>query len=310
MQVHHSIESIALHNSWLTIGVFDGVHRGHQAILKTLVRGALETGAPAVVLTFDPHPLSILRPGHKLEMLTSLEERKAFFEATGVDALIAHPFNANVASLSAEAFLTQLKMRTGFSHMLVGHDFAMGRNREGDIPHLRKLETRLGFSLHVVQPFINGEAPVSSSRIRSTLREGRVDLAGEMLGRPYQLSGRVVRGEQRGRKIGVPTANLEVPADRLVPAPGVYACRASLAGRTYPAATNIGVRPTFDGQEAPATIETHLLDFEGEIYGDEVRIAFIRRLRGEHKFDSVDALVAQIRTDVHRTREVLNETVP
>jgi riboflavin kinase/FMN adenylyltransferase len=186
----------------------------------------------------------------------------------------------------------------------------MGHNREGDIPRLRSLGRRLGYRLHVVEPFNNDETPVSSSRIRRTLLAGQVEQAREMLGRPYTLTGNVVRGEQRGQKIGVPTANLAVSGDRLVPAAGVYACRVNLGEQAYQAATNIGVRPTFDGDGAAATLEAHILDFDGDIYNQAIKVSFIQRLRGEQKFDGIEALVSQIRADIRKTREVLNEAVP
>jgi riboflavin kinase/FMN adenylyltransferase len=309
MQLHYSLETIAYPDSWLSIGVFDGVHRGHQAIIKTMVRGAHEYGIPAVVLSFDPHPLSVLRPNYPLQMLSDLDERAAIFEKLGVDALIAHPFNHEVAALTAEEFLTRLKMRIGFTHFRVGHDFAMGHNREGDIPRLRLLGGRLGYTLQVIDPLTTGDIPVSSSRIRRTLLDGQVAEAADMLGRPYSLHGAVVEGAQRGRKIGIPTANLAVPEDRLIPAAGVYASRVRVAGKTYAAATNIGVRPTFDGAGAATTVEAHILNFQDDIYGQELGIKFIERLRGEQKFDGIDALVEQIRADIRKTREVLNEAV-
>ncbi len=310
MQHHRSLDTISLPNAWLTLGSFDGVHRGHQAIIRDLVDGAHAAGLPAVVLTFDPHPVTILRPEVNLQMLTSPDERAVLFGELGVDHVITHPFNPEVAALSAEEFLGRLKARLGFTHFQVGYDFRMGRDRAGDIPRLRELGESLGYALTVVEPLTNGDAPVSSSRIRTALAEGRVEDAAAQLGRAYSVSGVVVAGAQRGRSIGIPTANVAVSAGRAIPLSGVYACRVHVGGQRYGAATNIGVRPTFETGAVAPTVEAHILDFDQDIYGQEVRVAFIQRLRGEQKFDGFPALVAQIHADIARTREALDAALP
>jgi riboflavin kinase/FMN adenylyltransferase len=310
MQHHHSLDTLSLPNSWLTIGVFDGVHCGHQQIIRDLVAGAHAAALPAVVLTFDPHPAAILRPQANLQSLTSPDERAALLGELGVDHVITHPFNRAVAALSAEDFLRQLKAHLGFTHFRVGYDFKMGRDRAGDIPRLRELGEQMGYALSVADPLTRGDAPVSSSRIRAALADGRVEEAAAQLGRRYAVSGAVVPGAQRGRSIGIPTANVAVPAGRAVPAYGIYACLVQVDGQTYGAATNIGVRPTFETSPVPPTVEAHLLDFDQDIYGREVRLEFAARLRGEQKFDGVAALVAQIHADIARTREVLYAAIP
>ncbi len=309
MHFHRSLEALAIPDAWLTIGSFDGVHLGHQAIIRSMVEGAHAAGVLAIVLTFDPHPVQVLRPEIPLELLTSIEERAVIFEGLGVDLVIAHPFNHETAKLSAEAFLEQIKRSIGFTRLFVGYDFAMGRNREGDTARLAQLGVRLGYQLQIFDPVSEGGAVFSSSRIRRLVAEGDVRSAAEMLGRPFTLTGTVVAGAQRGRSIGIPTANIAVPRGRAVPRTGVYACRVTVLGQTYAAATNIGVRPTFEPDTVDETVEAHILDFEKDIYNEIIQVSFVERLRGEQKFSGVDALIAQIHTDIGRTREVLNETV-
>ena len=309
MQFHRTLDGRITADSWLTIGSFDGVHLGHQAIIAGMAEGAHAAGLPAVVLTFEPHPLRVLRPNIPLLMLTTNEERAAVFASLGVDHVVAHPFNHEVAQLTAEAFIRNLKESVGFSKLFAGYDFAMGRNREGTTAHLRELGPELGFELRVFEPVSEGELVFSSSRIRRSVADGDVATAARMLGRPYSLTGRVVTGAQRGRTIGVPTANVAVPRGRAVPGQGVYACRVTIQGRTYGAATNIGVRPTFETDVTDETVEAHILDFSGDIYNETIQVDFIQRLRGEQKFAGVEALIAQIKADIVRAREVLDETV-
>jgi len=310
MQFHRTLDHVYLADSWLTIGSFDGVHVGHQAILKKMVSGAHAAGLPAVVLTFDPHPMSVLRPEMPLQLLTTIEERAELFERLGVDHVVAHPFNHEIAQLAADVFIARLKNYLGFSTLLVGYDFAMGHNREGNVPALRRYGDGFGYELIVFEPVGDGPDVASSSRIRRAVADGDVETAQRLLGRPYSLSGRVVSGSRRGRSIGIPTANISVRRGLAVPRTGVYACRVTVHGKTYGAATNIGVRPTFEPDTAEETVEAHLLDFDQDIYHETVQVSFFERLRGEQKFESVDPLVSQIRADIARAREVLNETVP
>jgi len=288
----------------LTVGSFDGVHRGHQAILKKLISGAHAAGVPAVVLTFDPHPVAVLRPDKAPPCLTSPEERAALLGALGVDVVVTHPFDRQVAQQSAREFLERLKTHLGFSRFWVGYDFAMGRNREGDIPALQRLGEEMGFQLQIIEPVEVDGRVISSTRIRTLLAEGRVDEANELLGRPYRLGGPVVEGARRGHTIGIPTANLKIEGRRALPAHGVYVCHAHVNGHTWNAVTNIGVRPTFDQAETPF-VETHLLDFSADVYGKTMQLDFITRLREERKFPHVDALIEQIRTDIKQAREIL-----
>lgn len=275
----HSLNELQLNNTWLTIGSFDGVHLGHQTIIKNLADGAKAADALSVVLTFEPHPAAVLRPTHAPAKLTTTLEKVRILGELGIDIVVTHPFTHETAKRTAREFILELKKHLGFSHLWVGYDFAMGRNRDGDTTTLREMGQELGYDLHIIDPSSEGGQIISSSRIRQLLREGHVAEAAKLLGRPFGLSGTVIEGAQRGRSIGVPTANLTAVNGHAIPGHGVYVCKAHLNGKTWGAATNIGVRPTFEGDPAP-TIEAHLLDFDREIYGDTLRLDFVARLRG------------------------------
>ena len=305
-----SLDDVSLEDACLTIGTFDGLHRGHQEIIRQLTAGALESGAPAVVLTFRPPPSVVLGKREQAQYLTSPDELAALLEGMGVDVLIIHPFDRALAALSAREFIEILKVRLRFRALWIGYDFAMGRDRQGDAAALEKLGLELGYRLRIIPAVeVSGDA-VSSSQIRARIAEGEVAEAARMLGRPYRLEGVVVRGEGRGKSIGIPTANLLVPADRALPGNGVYVCRAQVEGESLGAAANIGVRPTFDGQGARVTIEAHLLDFDGDLYGESLSLEFLRRLRGERRFPDAQALVAQILADIAEARQVLMMDAP
>jgi riboflavin kinase/FMN adenylyltransferase len=318
-QTHHvsfmrhfwNLADVKLSDSWLTIGSFDGVHLGHQAIVRKLASGARAAGSPAVVLTFFPHPSVVLGKRKDPFYLTTSEERAALLGESGADVVITHPFDLQVAATTAVDFISRLKQQLGIAHLLVGYDFALGRDREGDVPALRKFGEEFGYTLETMPAVeINGEV-VSSSRIRAALVEGAVQKAAQLLGRPYRISGQVIAGDGRGRSIGIPTANLEVWAERVIPKSGVYVCQALAGGKTWGAVSNIGVRPTFETQPVPARVEAHILDFDTQIYGEEIRLDFLARLRDEQRFPDVQALVAQIHQDIQRAREYFfNNPVP
>ncbi len=292
-------------DSWLTIGAFDGVHQGHREILRKLTAGAHAVGAPAVVLTFFPHPMAVLHGPQFSFYLTTPEEKAFLLAEQGVDVVITHLFNRQLASTSARRFMTDLQAHLGIKQLWVGYDFALGRNREGDVDGLRRLGEEMGYALEVVSPVGADGEVVSSSQIRALLLAGEVGRAGDLLGWPYLITGEVVRGEGRGRKIGVPTANLKVWEERMVPGSGVYACRARLRGTPHLAVANIGVRPTFEAHPVAPRVEAHLLDFEGDLYGQEMELEFLERLRGEVRFPDAEALAAQIQVDIGQAREVL-----
>lgn len=307
MDHYWSLDDVHLQNVWLTIGSFDGVHYGHQSIIRKLTAGAHKKDVPAVVLTFHPHPVVVLRNRQEPHLLTTPEERAELLFDLGVDIVITHPFNHQVAQLSAREFIGKLSARLGMERLLVGHDFALGRNREGDLPTLRALGEEFGYQLSVHQAVKQGGQLVSSSQIRRALSVGDVRYARRLLGRPYNLFGEVIHGDGRGRLLGIPTANLDLPAGRIIPAKGVYACLAFVDGKAHQAVANIGVRPTFVDRPDDAWVEAHILDFSADLYGKKINLLLIERLRDERRFSGVQALVDQIEQDIAQARNVLAE---
>jgi len=319
MQHLHSLRDARLGAAWLTIGVFDGVHLGHQKILKDLTAGARAVGATAVVLSFFPHPTEVLRGPVQYFYLSSSEEKAEHISALGIDLLITQPFTQDLANTSARDFVRLLAANLRLKQLWVGYDFALGHNREGDIPALIQLGKELGFAVHVVEAVrLDGEV-ISSSRIRKLLAEGKVEEVARFLGRPYALTGEVTTGAGRGRTIGIPTANLALSAKRALPASGVYVTWATVGSHRWGSVTNIGMRPTFEDQLTAPVVETHLLDYAGgEFYGENLRLDFVARLRAEQKFSGVEELLAHIHRDIEAGRLVLaeraegwwNETLP
>ncbi|MBX0326649.1 bifunctional riboflavin kinase/FAD synthetase [Oscillochloris sp. ZM17-4] len=294
---------IAQRPAVLTMGKFDGLHLGHRQLIGTAVRRARELGFVSAALTWDPHPNLVLRPDSPPQLLTSLEEKIDLIAALGPDLLIVAPFTEATKTTSAAAYMAQICAALPLRELWVGEDFAMGRGRSGDVPSLMTIGRDLGFAVGAVSKVMLGGEPVSSSRVRGLLAAGDVEGAAAMLGRPFGLRGTVVPGDQRGRLIGFPTANLQIRPEHVLPADGVYACRIALDGASLPAVTNVGVRPTFDGLRR--TVEAHLLDWGGDLYGRALQVTFLHRLRGEQRFSGVDALVAQIRRDADAARELL-----
>jgi len=297
-------------DSILTIGVFDGVHRGHQQLIQRLVARARASGRLAVVLTFYPHPDKVLERVHTRYYLTTPEQRAELLLNLGVDIVITHPFDSETRRQPAAAFIDRLVDRLRIKELWVGADFALGFQREGDITFLRAQGEKRGFQVTAMK-LISGDSSVEfirSSSIRDQVRQRHKKAAKAMLGRAYVLPGTVVLGEQRGRTIGAPTANLEVWPEQIIPANGVYAAWARLGGESFPAATNIGQRPTFAGEAI--TIEAHLLDFNREIYGNQLELAFEKRLRPERKFSGLEELTKQIQADIDATRRSLGAPPP
>jgi riboflavin kinase / FMN adenylyltransferase len=299
-----SLNDVQLNNSWLTIGVFDGVHRGHQAILRQLVDGAHAAGSSAVVLTFAHHPAVVLGH-HDLKCLTTPEERAELLGALGVDVVITHPFDEKVASLSAAEFMRPIKDRLGLSRLLIGYDFALGKGREGNATRLREIGMEMGYSLQVAEAVSDESGLISSTVIRKLVAVGDVVDAANMLGRDYSLAGPVVHGDARGHLIGFPTANIHIPPEKAIPAFGIYACWAIINGERHQAAISIGIRPTFVYDQPDVRVEAYLLDFDSNLYGQTVKLDFVKRLRDELKFPSVEALIAQIESDVETVRTIL-----
>ena len=289
--------------SALAIGVFDGVHRGHQRLIAKVRQEAADKGCAAGVVTFRNHPDSVFNPDFKPRYITALDERVRLIEGLGVDFVVPVTFDRAVAGIRARDFAGMLTRRLGMRALVAGPDFAMGYKREGDVATLAKIGAEMGFSVSVVDLVSEGEAAVRSTNIRQALAAGDVSSVAKQLGRNYAMSGVVVSGEKRGRTLGFPTANLEVGGDMAIPANGIYATRAFVDGECHMAATSIGTRPTFDGKGR--TIEAFLLGFDNILYNKELRLEFVSRLRDELKFDSVDALLKQMELDVEETRAIL-----
>lgn len=305
MQHYRSLDGLQIQDAWVTIGSYDGVHRGHQTILHKVVNGARSTGDPSAVVTFYPHPAVVLGKRQEPFYLTSPEEKAELLGELGVDLVVTHPFDREVAQLSAEAFIQRLSRHLGMRHLCIGHDFALGRGREGNAERLAELGARYGYELTTVPDFeLEGET-VSSTRIRQCLAQGDVGKAKRLLGRAYFVRGKIIPGDGRGRTIGIPTANLDIWVDRMIPRLGVYACRARVDGVEQDAVVNIGVRPTFE-QENPRThVEAHLLDYDADLYGKEMQLSFVARLRDEIRFSGVEALLEQIHFDIEEARRIL-----
>jgi riboflavin kinase/FMN adenylyltransferase len=289
----------------LSIGSFDGVHRGHQYLIARLVAAADAAGRTPAVLTFYPHPRQVLRGWEPGYYLTDPAEKAELLSRYGIELVVTHPFDETVRQMRARAFVEELREHLRLADLWVGPDFALGYRREGDVPFLRALGAEMGFEVHVVEEKLALDgAPVSSERIREALRAGDVAGAAESLGRQYSLVGTVVHGDHRGRTIGFPTANLRLPAERTVPGRGVYGTWAVVGGERFASVTNIGVRPTFDGTQA-TTVEAHLLDFSGDLYDQALALEFVARIRDEQRFAGVAELVAQIKQDVETGKSLL-----
>lgn len=309
MPHYRSLDDLKLDRSWLTIGVFDGVHRGHQVILSQLVAGAHAEGLPAVVVTFFPHPVVVLKKIQDPVYLTMPDERAELLASLGVDEVVTLEFNRSLASLSAADFMAWMKERLGIVHLCAGYDFALGRGREGTLPVLKQLGDQLGYSVSVVEPLIDPQhETISSSRIRDLVAQGDIKSAADLLGRRYSIDGIIAHGDGRGHGLGFPTANISIPEQRLSPGFGIYATWIILRGERLPSVTSIGVRPTFEHQPVPPRIEAHILDLPGDpdLYGQAVRLEFVEYLRPELRFSQIQALIDQIHQDIQRSREVFS----
>jgi riboflavin kinase / FMN adenylyltransferase len=292
--------------SHATIGSFDGIHRGHLALLKPLITGARAAGAASILVTFEPHPRCVLDPDHCPPNLTTLDEKAWLLGRLGLDQLVVIPFTPQVAALSPAAFMQRLLRGTELRHLVIGEDFRFGHSRRGDPAFLRRLGTRDGFSVEVAPTAVRGRAPISSSRIRRLLLLGQVRAAAQLLGRDYFMRSTVEHGVQRGRQLGFPTANLRIAPNKLLPANGIYAVRVDLDDATYPGALSLGFRPTFGGNSL--TVEVFILDFAGDVYDRVLTVWFVQRLRAEKRFASVPALQQQIARDVENTRRILTHS--
>jgi len=312
-QIFRRLEEVQLDSrSVITVGTFDGLHRGHQAIIAALKEEARARKGSATVVTFDPHPQAVLQRPDKppVQILTTTEEKIALLQRENVDRVFVIPFTLEFSCTSSENFVREiLRCRVGMQAMVIGHDHGFGKNREGDFATLQRLGSELAFAVREVPPFEVNGVTLSSTKIREALLNGEVEKAAEYLGRAYTWRGSVERGDERGRTLGFPTANLRpIDESKLTPANGVYAVWVEIekpvhVPKKYPAMMNIGMRPTFG--KLARTIEAHLLDFSGDLYGATLNIHFVARLRSEQKFDSPQALITQLQRDKEASSRIL-----
>ncbi|MFC6468992.1 bifunctional riboflavin kinase/FAD synthetase [Gordonia humi] len=299
----------------VTIGVFDGIHRGHAQLVTAATRAAAERGVPSVLMTFDPHPSEVVRPGTHPPQLSTLRRRADLAEEMGVDVFCVLPFNPTLAAQSPEEFVHEVLVEElHAAEVVVGDNFTFGHKALGDVPKLRELGQRFGFEVTAVSLFGEHAVTYSSTYIRSCIAAGDVELAAEALGRPHRVEGAVVHGEKRGRDLGYPTANIAPPEHAAIPGDGVYAAWFTVlgdkegdgfrVGQRYPASVSVGTNPTFSGRNR--TVEAYVLDLDADLYGQHVAVDFVSRLRGMESYDGVDALIAAIADDVERTRTILS----
>ncbi len=308
MRHYHSLEEVFEKNAWLTIGVFDGIHRGHREIIRKLTTNAHENHVPAVLLTFEPHPASVLS-GQEIKCLTTPDERACLLGGLGVDIVITQPFTRDLAALTAMEYMYRIKQALDIKQLLIGYDFALGKGREGNATRLTEIGRELGYGVEVINAISDESGVVSSTEIRKLVGTGNVTEAAKLLGYHYPLGGEVIRGAGRGRTINFPTANIDYPRQKAIPSNGIYACWAHLGDEKFMAATNIGFNPTFTPERQTPSLEAYLLDFDRDIYGQQVKLEFVSRIRNELKFNSVEALIWKIQEDVVKTRELLKGEV-
>ena len=289
----------------VTVGTFDGVHRGHWSVLQEIARRGRSSGLRSVLVTFDPHPLAVVRAEAAPPLLTTPDEKREILAESGLDVVFLR-FTHALSQYSPRRFVEEILVaRLGVRQLVIGYDHGFGRGREGDAETLRTLGDEFGFSIDVIDPVSMGDHTVSSTSIRAAVAEGDLGSAHRALGRPYAMVGHVERGDGRGRGLGFPTANLgSIAPEKLVPPPGIYAVWANLPEGVFPGALHVGPRPTFEG--ASPSIELHVLDFEGDLYGSRVRVDFRAKIRDVRSFSSVDALVDQMHSDVGEARRLLS----
>lgn len=289
----------------LAIGSFDGIHRGHQHLIAQVIDRAKEIGAVSALVTLHPHPKVVLRPNSPLRYLSTIEERLDLLEPLGLDYAVVFPFSLETSQIHARDFVQLLLDHLRMQEIFCGKDFAFGYKREGTVDFMRALGVEKGFTVTVVDPQTFDGQIISSTRIRELVAQGDLDEAARSLGRFPSVRGRVIKGDQRGRTLGFPTANLAIAERRLIPVDGIYAVRAKIGDQWFGGAANIGVRPTFDN--GARLVEVFVLDFSGDLYDQVIEVQFVKRLRAELKFDSVAALVEQMQRDVQATRKILGE---
>lgn len=305
-----SLDAIQLSKCELTIGSFDGIHVGHQSLIDQLVSRAKSLAIPAVVLTFFPHPSVVLRGRRPAFYINTPDEKAERLGELGVEYVVTQHFDREISQIKAHKFIEWIQEKLNFHGLWVGENFALGHRREGTVDYLKKVSDDWHFELNVVPPVYKGGEIVSSTRVREALRSGDVARVLTYLGRPFIIPGEVTKGSGRGKKLGIPTANLMVWEERAYPGSGVYACKVLYDGVEYDAVTNIGIRPTFNDQLEKPVIEAHILDFDQDIYQEKIAISFIDRLRDERKFSGPDDLLIQIDRDIARARKILAASTP
>ena len=306
MKVVHSLSELqsAPNAACVAIGMFDGVHLGHQQVIRQTVTDAHQHEATSLCVTFDRHPATIVNPSSAPRLIQSLPQRLAAIETLDIDATLLLEFNESLRHVAAANFIENLQHGLGdIKSICVGAKFVFGHDRQGDVEFLRTLGDQSGFRVHGLAAVALDSKTISSTRIREAITSGRLDGATQMLGREYALAGKVIRGDKRGRELSFPTANLDC-ADLCLPPHGVYAAHATVNGHAHRAAVNIGHRPTVADITPTLHIEAHLLDFEGDLYGQHMELTFVEKLRDEQKFDSLNSLKAQISTDIQSVRNV------
>ncbi len=308
MKTYYDIDDITqpLKNPVLTIGNFDGVHKGHRALFNKVKERAENINGTSVVMTFDPHPLKLMRTDSSPPIITPTAQKIELIEESGIDVLLCIKFTMDFASITADKFIEELLVKKlGIKEIVVGYDYSFGYKRQGNIELLRQRGEKYGYRVHVLSPVMINNTLVSSTTIRKLIMEGRLEEARPLLGRDYQIRGTVIKGKNRGgRLLGFPTANLKL-VDELIPKTGVYAVNVILDKRTYQGVTNIGYNPTFE--DNALSIETHIIDFSEDILGKTIKINFIERLRDEKRFNSVEELGEQIARDIADAKEILNK---
>jgi len=301
----------SMKRAWITVGSFDGIHLGHQKIIDILVKGANNSGAPSIIVTFFPHPAVCIRNITDPYYLTSPEEKDQILSKLGVSSVLTIRFDNSIAQLSPQDFISMLHCQLKFTCLLVGYDFHLGADREGDLKKLEYLGDKMGFCVRAIEPLRQRSKPISSSIIRSALKSGDLSTANTMLGYPYFIKGTVEHGDGRGKHIGIPTANISVWEKKLIPSEGVYAAYIYINKKKFPTVVSIGYRPTFYELPGQQTIEAHILNFSEQIYGMQIKLQFISRLREEKKFGSVKELMNQVRKDISDAEEALiNDPTP
>ena len=304
MEIEQELANIGPQRETLiTIGVFDGVHAGHRYLLKTLQQQAAEKNLLSGVVTFNPHPQSVLHPHNQLLWLSDPEDRVKSLQKLGINLVAVLTFTPEVAQLSAQEFMSLVKKHLRMRSIMVGPDFTLGRGQEGNIQLLRALGREMKFSVEVIPPYtIDGEV-VSSTLIRQALTQGDMERVRRLMGHYFQIGGKIIASDRRGRILGFPTANLDIKLQQALPGNGIYATITQVDDKQFPSATNIGTRPTFG--EGEKNVETHLLNYKGDLYGKEIRVEFMQKLRDEQRFPSSEELKAQIRKDIREVEAIL-----